>query len=49
MTVREVVKLLKKDGWYQVDTKGSHMQFKHPIKKVRLQLLIIKEIFLLRH
>ncbi|MCD7840095.1 MAG: type II toxin-antitoxin system HicA family toxin [Erysipelotrichaceae bacterium] len=33
MTVREVVKILKKDGWYQVDSKGSHMQFRHPTKK----------------
>lgn len=33
MIVREVVKLLKKDGWYLVDTKGSHMQFRHPYKQ----------------
>lgn len=32
MKVREVLKLLKKDGWYLARTKGSHRQFKHPTK-----------------
>ena len=32
---REVIKLLKKDGWYEVDCNGSHHQFKHPTKKGR--------------
>lgn len=32
MKVREAVQLLEVDGWYQVRTKGSHRQFKHPIK-----------------
>jgi predicted RNA binding protein YcfA (HicA-like mRNA interferase family) len=36
MTVREVLKLLKKDGWSQVATKGSHRQFKHPAKPGRV-------------
>jgi predicted RNA binding protein YcfA (HicA-like mRNA interferase family) len=31
--VKEVISLLKKDGWYLVRTKGSHQQYKHPIKK----------------
>mgnify|MGYP002623457325 CR=1 FL=1 len=31
--VREVIKLLEKDGWYLGSTKGDHRQFKHPIKK----------------
>jgi len=30
--VREVIKLIEKDGWYLVRSKGSHRQFKHPIK-----------------
>jgi len=30
--VREIVKLIEKDGWYWVRTKGSHHQYKHPIK-----------------
>ena len=34
MKVREVVKILLKDGWYQLKNKpGSHIQFKHPVKK----------------
>lgn len=31
MTAREVMGKLKKDGWYQVGSKGSHIQFKHLI------------------
>ena len=33
MKVREAVRLLEVDGWYQVRTKGSHGQFKHPTKR----------------
>lgn len=33
MTVRELIKLIEDDGWYHIKTKGSHRQFKHPIKK----------------
>lgn len=34
MTVREVLKILYKDGWKEIEarTKGSHIQFKHPTK-----------------
>lgn len=34
MTAREVLKILKKDGWEQIKprTRGSHVQLKHPIK-----------------
>lgn len=34
-TSREVIKALKKDGWYEVNVVGSHHQFKHPTKKGR--------------
>ena len=30
--VRDIIKLLKNDGWYEVDQVGSHRQFKHPTK-----------------
>jgi len=30
--VRDVVKMLKEDGWYLVSTRGSHEQYKHPTK-----------------
>ena len=32
---REIIKLLKQDGWYEVNVTGSHHQFKHPTKKGR--------------
>lgn len=30
---REVIKILKKDGWYEIMCAGSHHQFKHLTKK----------------
>ena len=30
---REVIKALKRDGWFFVASEGSHHHFKHPIKK----------------
>ena len=32
MKVRELIKLLEEDGWYQARMKGSHRQFKHDDK-----------------
>jgi predicted RNA binding protein YcfA (HicA-like mRNA interferase family) len=32
MKVREIIKLIEKDGWILSRTKGSHRQFKHPTK-----------------
>ena len=32
MTARELLKLLHKDGWYDYDQDGSHLQLKHPSK-----------------
>lgn len=34
--VRQVIKMLKDDGWEQIDCKGNHRQFKHPSKKGRV-------------
>ena len=31
--VREILKTLKKEGWYLARQKGSHRQFKHETKK----------------
>lgn len=39
MKVREILKLVTKDGWYLVVTKGSHRQFKHPFKKGRVTIV----------
>lgn len=32
MKVKDIIKTLEKDGWYLARTKGSHRQFKHPVK-----------------
>jgi predicted RNA binding protein YcfA (HicA-like mRNA interferase family) len=32
MKVREVLRLLTDDGWSQIAQKGSHRQFRHPLK-----------------
>ena len=36
MKVREVIRMLELDGWVLVVTKGSHRQFKHPVKPGRV-------------
>ena len=33
MNVRDVIRLIENDGWYQVAQKGSHRQFRHPTKR----------------
>lgn len=35
---REVLQILKEDGWYEVNVVGSHHQYKHPIKKGRVTI-----------
>ena len=36
MKVRNVLKVLKDDGWAEVARRGSHRQLKHPTKKGRV-------------
>lgn len=36
ITVRDMIKLLERDGWYQVSQEGSHRQFKHAAKTGRV-------------
>lgn len=36
MDSRTLIKRIEDDGWYKVSTRGSHNQFKHPIKKGRV-------------
>ena len=38
MKVRDILKLLKNDGWYLVVTRGSHRQFKHNQKSGRVTI-----------
>ena len=33
--VREIIRLLEADGWYLATMRGSHRQFKHPVKPGR--------------
>jgi len=33
MKVRDVIKLIEQDGWILVRQKGSHRQYKHPVKR----------------
>jgi predicted RNA binding protein YcfA (HicA-like mRNA interferase family) len=34
--VNEVLRMLRDDGWFLVGTRGSHRQFKHPVKTGRV-------------
>jgi len=36
MTVREVLRRLRADGWVGVKSRGGHRQFKHPSKRGRV-------------
>jgi predicted RNA binding protein YcfA (HicA-like mRNA interferase family) len=38
MKVREAIRLIQSDGWYQVATRGSHRQYKHPAKPGRVTI-----------
>lgn len=33
MKVREAISMVEADGWVLARTKGSHRQFKHPLKR----------------
>jgi predicted RNA binding protein YcfA (HicA-like mRNA interferase family) len=36
MKVRDVIRLIERDGWFLVATRGSHRQYKHPSKPGRV-------------
>ena len=38
MTVRELLRIIEKDGWFMVAQKGSHRQYKHPAKPGRVTI-----------
>jgi predicted RNA binding protein YcfA (HicA-like mRNA interferase family) len=39
MNAREVLKILKKDGWYELERKStSHIQLRHPTKKGKVTI-----------
>ena len=36
--VREAIRIVRNDGWYLISTRGSHRQFKHPVKPGRVTI-----------
>jgi len=36
--VRDVIKLVERDGWYYVGTVGDHRHYKHPNKKGKVTI-----------
>ena len=36
MKVRDVIRLLEGEGWFLVATRGSHRQYKHPVRPGRV-------------
>lgn len=32
MKVKEIIKLIEKDGWFLIRQRGSHRQYKHSVK-----------------
>jgi predicted RNA binding protein YcfA (HicA-like mRNA interferase family) len=38
MKVRDLLRLIEADGWSHVKTRGSHRQYKHPVKKGRVTI-----------
>ncbi|MFM8293055.1 MAG: type II toxin-antitoxin system HicA family toxin [Microcystaceae cyanobacterium] len=36
--VRDLIKLVEADGWFLIDTVGSHRQFKHPTKSGKVTI-----------
>ena len=38
LKVREIIKVIEAEGWYLVTTKGSHRQYKHPVKTGRITI-----------
>jgi predicted RNA binding protein YcfA (HicA-like mRNA interferase family) len=36
--IKDIIKQIEKDGWHLVATRGSHRQFKHPLKPGRVTI-----------
>jgi predicted RNA binding protein YcfA (HicA-like mRNA interferase family) len=36
MKVKEIIRILEDDGWFLVETRGSHRQYKHPVRPGRV-------------
>ncbi|MBA2563255.1 MAG: type II toxin-antitoxin system HicA family toxin [Chitinophagaceae bacterium] len=38
MKIKEIIKIIEKDGWFQVAQVGSHKQYKHANKKGKVTI-----------
>jgi predicted RNA binding protein YcfA (HicA-like mRNA interferase family) len=38
MKVRDIIKMIEKDGWFLVDIEGDHRQYKHPQKRGKVTI-----------
>ena len=38
MKLREAIRLIEDDGWYEVAMRGSHRQYKHPTRPGRVTI-----------
>jgi len=38
LKIREIIKIIEKDGWYKIAQKGSHRQYKHQLKPGRVTI-----------
>ena len=38
MKYRELMQLIEADGWVLIASRGSHRQYKHPVKKGRVTI-----------
>jgi predicted RNA binding protein YcfA (HicA-like mRNA interferase family) len=38
LKIREIIRIIKKDGWFMVSQKGSYRQFKHHTKPGRVTI-----------
>lgn len=36
MKIRDIIRLIEEDGWRLHSTRGSHRQYKHPVKAGRV-------------
>ncbi len=44
MNSTEVLRILKKDGWFEHTQKGSHLQLKHPTKPGKVTVPVRKDL-----
>ena len=38
MKIRDVIKLIESNGWREIAARGSHRQYKHPLKTGRVTI-----------